>query len=229
MPKKSASRPVGHKFSLRTASSRTSAESWSQEVHFETFEDLARAVVAAVEVVIDIYPYRTYDVDGNVCVRSVPCTRSGDGFVWSCDRGLGIAPVWVRVEAYSERGRTLNPQELFAYGRTIKESDRRRRQRARGRYYSFAGWVRPAGHHEDFRGHGPVEHVRKWRGGSGYFRDIHTTAEGRMNCLVIREEGEVPARACRQIRSLPNTRDDCSRCRERGWKAQSRGRKAWDR
>ena len=74
---------------------------------------------------------------------------------------------------------------------------------------------------------GPVPGIAKRRGGHGIFRQPHTQAERRLNACVLADDGEVPARPVRN--SLPSVWDDCWRHRTRNWKAQHKGRKAWDR
>lgn len=76
---------------------------------------------------------------------------------------------------------------------------------------------------------GPVEGIRKSRGGYGFFRRPRTSAERRLNTLVLIEDGEVSCRARRKPNQLPNPWDDILRHKERCWKAQHKGRKAWDR
>jgi hypothetical protein len=78
-------------------------------------------------------------------------------------------------------------------------------------------------------GFGPVPGIRKWRGGRSYMRRIHTTAERRLNGLVLFEEGEVACRAARNTHNLPHSWDDIMRHRENGWKSQHKGAKSWDR
>ena len=69
--------------------------------------------------------------------------------------------------------------------------------------------------------------IAKQRGGYGIFRQPHTQAERRLNACVLTEDGEVPARPVRN--HLPSVWDDDFRHRTRNWKAQHKGRKAWDR
>lgn len=76
---------------------------------------------------------------------------------------------------------------------------------------------------------GSVNGIRKWRGGGGYYRRVRTMAERRQNMGVSGDEGVGLVRARRSGRNLPNTWDDIQRSRERGWKAQYRGKKAWDK
>ena len=74
---------------------------------------------------------------------------------------------------------------------------------------------------------GPVPGIATRRGGYGVFRQPHTQAERRLNACVLADDGEVPARPVRN--SLPSVWDDDFRHRTRNWKAQHKGRKAWDR
>lgn len=69
--------------------------------------------------------------------------------------------------------------------------------------------------------------IRKWRGGSGYFRRIRTMAERRQNMAVVLEEGRTMVRGRRA--HLPNNWDDIGRTMQRGWKSQHRGQKSWDK
>ena len=79
------------------------------------------------------------------------------------------------------------------------------------------------------RGLGPVYGIHKSRGGSGYFRDVSTAAEMRLNSLVIFDDGELPVRAARHPKNLPNSWDDQFRQNQRNWKAQRKDRRQWER
>ncbi len=117
----------------------------------------------------------------------------------------------VCLEAFSPNGRPLNLRGLLELGED--PSTRWARYASRGLVYC---------------GYGPVPNIRKSRGGSGYFRRMHTISDRRMNALVVVEDGEVPARMARTGRNLPNDWDDDSfGRRSRGWKAQRKSRKAW--
>lgn len=96
-----------------------------------------------------------------------------------------------------------------------------------GRHYG--PFIRPSGHHDEFRGFGPVEGIRKWRGGYGSCRRVRTMAEKRLNELVLYEDGEVSARTSRLGTNLVSSWDDVMRQNERNWKSQTKGIKAWDR
>lgn len=74
---------------------------------------------------------------------------------------------------------------------------------------------------------GTVPGIRKWRGGGSYYRRIRTMAERRQNLGVVMEEGRTMVRGRRV--NLPNSWDDIGRTRQRSWKSQFRGKKAWDR
>ncbi len=78
-------------------------------------------------------------------------------------------------------------------------------------------------------GFGPVPGIRKWRGGRHYMRRIGTQSERRLNCMVLKEEGEVSCRAARSGHNLPSSWDDIMRHKENGWKSQHKGAKSWDR
>ena len=76
---------------------------------------------------------------------------------------------------------------------------------------------------------GPVQGVRKWRGGSGYYRRVRTLQERRLNMAAMDEYGPEIVRGRRRDRNLPTAWDDIGRSNERGWKAQGKGRKNWVR
>ena len=82
------------------------------------------------------------------------------------------------------------------------------------------------GRHFSFR-RGPVPGIAKRRGGYGHYRQPYTQGERCLNSMVLVEDGEVPARPVRN--HLPSVWDDDFRHRTRNWKAQHKGRKAWDR
>lgn len=85
-------------------------------------------------------------------------------------------------------------------------------------YHNAATWRR-----------GPVQGVRKWRGGRGYYRLVRTLQERRVNMAVMDEYGPKIVRGRRRDRNLPTSWDDIGRSNERGWKAQGKGRKNWVR
>jgi hypothetical protein len=72
----------------------------------------------------------------------------------------------------------------------------------------------------------PVRGIRKRRGGSGCMRTMRTQAEHRLNQVI---DDEPRCRADRNGRNLPNAWWDLLINRQRCWKAQRRGVKAWDR
>lgn len=122
-------------------------------------------------------------------------------------------PDWVAASVYSPRGKALNFEQVAAYGARLREEEW-----ADSRY---PGYVR--------RG-GAVHGVHCYRGGGHhYFRRIGTTGERRLAQCLAPEDGEVAPRAARNARNIPNSWDDYARTRERSWKSQHRGRKAWDR
>ena len=57
----------------------------------------------------------------------------------------------------------------------------------------------------------------KCRTGDGW-RRMRTTAERRLNALVVFEDGEVVARPCRRGRNLPQSRDLVARSFSKNWK-----------
>lgn len=124
---------------------------------------------------------------------------------------IPLAPLRRRFCVLTEQGKSLDVEEVLAW---------------------WLNWCHQLYLSRRFAGHvyrgGPVPGVHR-RGRYCGFRRIRTTAERRLNALVLVEEGEVAARACRQGYSLPDSWDDYSRNRERCWKRQHKGRKAWDR
>jgi len=118
------------------------------------------------------------------------------------------------VVVYSKRGKTLNILELHTHGQkalTSNYSARWKRQ--------TAGYIRRSG---------PVPGVHSYRGGPSC-TSIRTMAEKRLNSGTVYEEGEVDVRPSRRSSHLPNSWDGRSRRVERSWKAQIKGRKAWDK
>jgi hypothetical protein len=79
------------------------------------------------------------------------------------------------------------------------------------------------------RGHGPVPHVSKSRGGLGWLRYIRTAQEIRLSALVLTEYGEIPTRAARNMSNLPTYWEDIRRNPQRSWKEQRKTRKQWMR
>lgn len=131
--------------------------------------------------------------------------------------GIGVRVVHRHAlyEAFSPSGRALPVVPLLLRGQalTLLESIRRRDR-----------WRFPY----DYCGTGPVPGVHKRCHGGGH-RRLRSSGERRLNALVLREQGEVAARAARRGKNLPDSRDDYSRCLQRCWKSQRKGRKAWDR
>ena len=123
-----------------------------------------------------------------------------------------LGPEYHTLGALSTNGKILALDELVAYGRRLYREGRQRRRTP------DAGYVRRKG---------PVSGIRCFRGGHRQFRHFSTTPERRLNNLVVVEDNEVAARLARL--NLPNSYDDFARTRERSWKAQRKGRKAWDR
>lgn len=117
----------------------------------------------------------------------------------------------VRQVATSARGKLLDMAELVAWGQRLRWSGYRT-----GRYGNYV-----------FRS-GPVTGTRKWRGGSST-RNCQTQGERRGTALVLREDGEVPARAVRCDSYLPSSWDGRRRIVQRCWKSQHKGCKSWDR
>lgn len=116
-------------------------------------------------------------------------------------------------ELRNSAGKQLNLDEILAWFN-------------RQRQAQWSG-LRRGGPYEYRRG--PVGGTRCSRGGGGFMRHMRTTAERRLNALVLKDEGEVPARVARTGHNLPNSWDDYRRHQERCWKAQHKGRKSWDR
>jgi len=113
--------------------------------------------------------------------------------------------------AFTPRGKPISLAELVAWGRRLAWHRHLSRR--------FSGYVRRCG---------PVEGIRKWRGGSSS-RPCRVQNERRSNDCVLRDEGEVAARASRCGFHLPDSWDGRSRTVQRCWKAQHKGRKSWDR
>lgn len=118
--------------------------------------------------------------------------------------------------ALSATGRLLDLLALAAYGTRLRTQDYVER--------AHPGYVRRRG---------PVHGIRCFRASGGYgrkyYRRIATTPARRQANLVVFEEGEVAPRAKRNSGNIPNSWFDFSRERQRGWKSQHKGRKAWDR
>jgi hypothetical protein len=116
----------------------------------------------------------------------------------------------VRLKALNPSDKVLSVEELVAWGRRLRQTEYLSRR-----------------HAHVFR-EGPVQGIRKWRGGYGV-RNHRVQAERRDNHLVVFEDGEVSARATRCGGYLPNSWDGRRRIVQRCWKSQHKGRKSWDR
>jgi hypothetical protein len=116
----------------------------------------------------------------------------------------------VQQRATGLRGKPLVLEELVAWGRRLRYSS------YYGRYGCYV-----------YR-NGPVSGIRKWRGGSTN-TNARTQSERRQNGMVVKEDGEVPARAVRTGFHLPCSWDGRYRQNERCWKSQHKGGKSWDR
>lgn len=130
-------------------------------------------------------------------------------------RDYAGAPPFVAC-AVSPSGRLLDLLALAAYGTRLRARDFAERL--------YPGYVRRRG---------PVHGIRCFRASGGYgrkyYRRMSTTPARRQANLVLFDEGEVAVRAKRNSTNIPNSWFDFSRERQRGWKSQHKGRKAWDR
>ena len=106
------------------------------------------------------------------------------------------------------REKALNVGDLYRRGRTLMTA----------KTWFYRGGRR------FWNGEGPVPGTGRI-GSYSYFRRPETMAERRQNCAV--DPAEPAARARRQ--NLPSSWDDICRTWMRNWKAQHKGRKAWDR
>lgn len=138
----------------------------------------------------------------------------------SYEAGLSI-PSWrippgylrPRLEARMPDGRTLCVEELYCWGR--------RRVNEATAAGLFPGYQRRQG---------PVPGVGGYRRyGRIRFRRPRTKQALTQALSTLRQEGEPAVRPSRNEHYLPSFWDDDFRERERSWKAQHRGRKAWDR
>lgn len=116
----------------------------------------------------------------------------------------------VRLKALSGRDKPLSIADLVAWGRRLRVAG------YRGRYDNFV-----------FR-QGSVSGIRKWRGGNSV-RNCQVQNERRSTALVLHEDGEVPARAVRRGRQLPDSWEGRRRIHQSCWKTQYKGIKSWDR
>jgi hypothetical protein len=172
--------------------------------------DLARR--CSFRLPTGISPPKIFSADGtflHLLVEStVQTAHSKWGSVWSlhCETSIGL-------EAFSPSGRPLNLRGLLELAQSLHPK----------KYISRRGGF--------YCGYGPVPGIHKNRGGRwGYFRNIQTTTEHRLNNLVVFEDGEVPARSARAGHNLPDSWDDIAHGRKSvGWKAQRKGRKSWMR
>jgi hypothetical protein len=128
--------------------------------------------------------------------------------------GVGSAVSPLEIEAFGISGRQLRLQGLIDAGM----ADLRRQgllQRLGGRLSNWGGQgaVPGTGNRGRF--------ARLWR-------PCRTAQERRYAAHVMHEEGEIGPRACRDT-VLPEVWDDRHRPRIKCWKAQHKGRKAWDR
>lgn len=154
-------------------------------------------------------PYSLQDASGKSIhwIRETPfqAERTHHGALWR------TRIEWVTFEPFGERGQPLQIDpllsdfDLFAF------------------LYGIGCDRVPHG----VRGYGPVQRIRKRRGGFGCFRTIKTTQEKRINGLVLHGEGEIPARSARSPTNLPSAWDDVLRVPQRSWKKQSKARKQW--
>lgn len=159
--------------------------------------------------------FNVVSFDGTLLRRIKRTTVQVDHNHWGATRA--VRDEWTTYEAFSPNGRSLKIAAILARGNALENTD------GSGLSYRLRHGYR------HYCGYGPVPGIRKSRGGSGYMRRIQTTAEKRLNVLVLEEEGEVPARAARCGRNLPSAWDDFMRYNENCWKAQTKGRKSWDR
>ncbi|MDM0118022.1 hypothetical protein QTI66_38740 [Variovorax sp. J22R133] len=132
----------------------------------------------------------------------------------------GVAGIWKTVafreiEAFGERGQPLAIAGLMERSRALQTLARAERRRIRSGLTIYSGF-------------GPVPGVHRKRGGH-WIRQIATMSERRSNGLVVIEDGEHGARRARMGRQLPSSWEDIGKCTQRSWKAQFKGRKAWDR
>lgn len=116
----------------------------------------------------------------------------------------------VRHKALNPRGKLLAINELVAWGRRLRTAS------YRSRYDNF-----------EFRV-GSVSGIRKWRGGS-HTKNHQVQNERRGTALVVREDGEVSARAVRLDSYLPDSWGGRRRIVQHCWKSQHKGIKSWDR
>lgn len=136
---------------------------------------------------------------------------------WAFFKTWGKMVEWVR----GARVPALHRLEAFGPGGGRIDIDDLPKPRVRGYGYFSKGMLK---HYR--RRSGPVPFVSRSRG-YRFYRPLHTTAERRLNAAVADEYGDGLVRPARL--NLPSTWDDRVRHIERGWKAQHKGRKSWDR
>jgi hypothetical protein len=132
---------------------------------------------------------------------------------WAVERNRETFMVSLRKpvyqKAFTDRGDSLPIDDLVAWGDRLAAQKYARRD-------GLFQWRR-----------GPVPGVRRHVCGH-YFRVFSNHRERKQNAGVIVEEGEVWPRARRRANNLINDRDDIYSHKERNWKSQHKGIKAWD-
>lgn len=125
------------------------------------------------------------------------------------------------LSARGPRGETFNINELIAWGLRLKRFEHLQTTSPNQKRYPAPAYGRRQG---------PVAGVHKGRGYVDWFRAPKTMNERRFNAVVICGERDVVmVRSSRRSTNLPSERDDMLRCMQRCWKAQTKGRKSWDR
>lgn len=202
-------------FGLRIVS--PGREEWHR---FAAFSDLARELALRLNAAAHLLgrskkdprrPFTVTEADGHCLswLRETPyqAQHTRFGAIWR------IRTEWKTYEAFGPKGRPL-PIDKVLNSYDLKEH--------------FSWRKKGAIAHGD-RGHGPVPHISKMRGGPGCLRYIQTTQEIRLNALVLPDEGEIPVRAARNPKNVPTAWDDFMRDPQRSWKAQRKGRRQWAR
>lgn len=140
-----------------------------------------------------------------------------------CRTSTSPSPGWIRhhLQAYGPRAEPLDVEELVSWGRRLSRQSRPVADYFRRQREPVAGYVRRCG---------PVPGVHKLHS-YRWHRSPQTMNERRMNAPSCRanDAQEPAARPGRYGYSLVSDRDDICRSSERSWKAQHKGRKAWDR
>lgn len=118
--------------------------------------------------------------------------------------------------ALTPKGRELSLAPLVTYGKRLWLENWHERRFGPGfwREYTFRS--------------GPVPRVRCLRGGPS-LRHVRTQQARREADFWLAEEGEIPVRAKRAAKALPDSWDDFAKPTDRSWKSQRKGRKSWDR